>query len=76
VSGPDRGKGGSAPLTRTPDVPMGSDMLASRRSILFSRTDRFHLAPFDDQGYPFSLDRSFGEPHEAWPRGGFPGARN
>jgi hypothetical protein len=26
-----------------------------------------HLAPLDDQGYPFSRDHGFGEPHEAWP---------
>ena len=36
-------------------------------SILFLQTDRLHLAPFDDQGYPFSRDHGFGEPHEAWP---------
>jgi hypothetical protein len=42
-------------------------------SILFLQTDRLHLAPFDDQGYPFSLDRGFGEPHEAWPRWRLPG---
>ena len=24
------------------------------------------LAPFDDQGYPFSRDHGFGEPHQAW----------
>lgn len=62
------GKGGSAPLTGTPD---GSQrLLGSRRAgcrILFSQSDRLHLAPFDDQGYPFSRDHGFGEPHEAWP---------
>jgi hypothetical protein len=26
-----------------------------------------HLAPLDDQGYPFSRDHGFGEPHEARP---------
>lgn len=33
-------------------------MLGSRRSawsVLFEKTDRLDLAPFDDQGYPLSL---------------------
>ena len=50
-------KGGSAPLTGTPD---GSQrLLGSRRAvlcrILFAQTDRLHIAPFDDQGYPLPL---------------------
>src|SRR5882757_2973545 len=62
------GKGGSAPLTGTLD---GSQRLlvagAPHCRILFSQTDCLHLAPLDDQGYPFSRDHGFGEPHEAWP---------
>lgn len=43
-----------APTCWIVDTPYGS--------ILFLRTDDLRLAPFDDQGYPFSLDRGFGDP--------------